>query len=73
MFISDAIVCHMKTGEDACKHLDCINSTGCCFKGAGLKPWCVLLLFPIFASYFLWIVFSIYLVVADLRYDRLTD
>ena len=38
MCIADAIMCHKKAGEDACKHLECIKSTGCCLKGAGLKP-----------------------------------
>ena len=36
--IGNAIVCHKKAGEDACEHLECIKNTGCCLKGAGVKP-----------------------------------
>ena len=38
MCIANAIVCHKKAGEDACEHLECIKNTGCCMKGAGVKP-----------------------------------
>ena len=36
--IGNAIMCHKKAGEDACAHLECIKNTGCCLKGAGVKP-----------------------------------
>ena len=31
-------MCHKKAGEDACAHLECVKNTGCCLKGAGVKP-----------------------------------
>ena len=38
MCIANAVMCHKKAGEDACEHLECIKNTGCCLKGAGVKP-----------------------------------
>ena len=75
MCIVNAIICHKKAGEDACEHLECIKNTGCCLKGAGVKPppFMVCIIESVSLYSLSMVFFWICLAVIDWQTDRLTD